>query len=102
MAVKITAYRMIQEALANSWWHARGSEQRVRLAIAIDEACIEVSDQGPGFDVRHANESGRLGLALLSERVQLLGGRVEIDSDPGKGTHVKAWLPLSDEEIENV
>ncbi len=101
MAVKITAYRMIQEALANGWWHARGSAQQVRVSFAAGNVCIEVSDQGPGFDVRRAAESGRLGLALLSERVQLLGGSIDIDSGPGKGTHIKAWLPLSPEETAN-
>ena len=94
MAVKITAYRMIQEALANCWWHARGSAQQVRVGLDGDSACIEVSDQGPGFDVKQVTESGRLGLALLSERVRLLGGRIEINSIPGMGTIVKAWLPL--------
>jgi signal transduction histidine kinase len=103
MAVKITAYRMIQEALANCWWHARGSAQKVRLGLDGDQACIEVSDQGPGFDVKAANDSDRLGLALLSERVRLLGGRIEINSIPGMGAIIKAWLPLSlNEEEENV
>ena len=103
MAVKITAYRMIQEALANCWWHARGSAQQVRMSLDGDNACIEVSDQGPGFDVKLASESGRLGLALLSERVRLLGGRIEIHSIPGMGTNVRAWLPLSaNDEAENV
>ncbi|MBI4985439.1 MAG: sensor histidine kinase [Rhodocyclales bacterium] len=102
MAVKITAYRMIQETLANGWWHARGCAQRVRLGFADGNVCIEVSDQGPGFDVAKAEESGRLGLALLSERVQLLGGRIAIDSAPGRGTRIQAWLPLSAEEIVNV
>ena len=95
MAVKITTYRMIQEALANGWWHARGCAQRVRISMDGGNACVEVSDQGPGFDVRRATESGRLGLALLSERVRILGGHIEINSITGMGTIIKAWLPLS-------
>lgn len=103
MAVKITAYRMVQEALANCWWHARGSAQQVRISFDGNKACIEVSDQGPGFDVKQAIDSGRLGLALLTERVRLLGGRIEINSIPGKGAIIKAWLPLfPNEEAENV
>ena len=95
MAVKITTYRMIQEALANGWWHARGCAQRVRISMDGGNACVEVSDQGPGFDVRRATESGRLGLALLSERVRILGGHIEINSITGMGTIIKAWLPLT-------
>lgn len=101
IAVKIAAYRMIQEALANGWWHARGCAQQVRVHFAAGRVCIEVSDQGPGFDVKQAGESGRLGLALLSERVQLLEGSIDIDSGPGKGTRVKVWLPLAPEDPEN-
>ncbi len=98
VAIKIAAYRMIQETLANGWWHARGCTQRVRVVFTGGKACIEVSDQGPGFDVERTADFGRLGLALLSERVQILGGSIEIDSGPGKGTRIKAWLPLSLEE----
>jgi signal transduction histidine kinase len=98
MAVKITAYRLIQEALANGWWHARGCAQEVRLHFAAGEVCIEVCDQGPGFDLQQAANSGRLGLALISEQVQLLAGSIDIDSVPGQGTCVKVWLPLAPEE----
>ena len=101
LAVKITAYRMIQEALANGWWHARGCEQQVCVGFAAGKACIEVRDRGPGFDVKLAADSGRLGLALISERVQLLGGSINIDSALGKGTCIKAWLPLTLEETAN-
>jgi signal transduction histidine kinase len=98
MAVKITAYRLIQEALANGWWHARGCAQLVRVSFAAGKVCIEVCDQGPGFDVQQATNSGRLGLALISEQVQLLAGTIDIDSIPGQGTCVKVWLPLAPEE----
>ncbi len=102
MAVKITAYRMIQEALANGWWHACGSPQSVRLSFVGDTACIEVRDEGPGFDLSQAQKSGRLGLALLFERVKILGGTVKVDSSPGCGTCIAARLPLSSEEITDV
>ncbi len=101
MAVKITCYRMIQETLTNGWWHAPGSAQHVRVGFTDGKATVEVSDEGAGFDVKRATESGRLGLALLCERVQLLGGEIDIDSGPGRGTRIKAWLPLSSEETAN-
>lgn len=94
-AVKITIYRLIQEALANGWWHARGSPQRVRVRGADGKVLVEVADQGPGFDPEQAAAGERLGLAFMRERVRLLGGVLEIDSRSGRGTCVRALLPLS-------
>lgn len=94
-AVKITVYRLIQEALANGWWHARGSPQQVRVHGADGKVLAEIADQGPGFDPEKAAAGRRLGLAFMRERVRLLGGDLEIDSASGCGTCVRAVLPLS-------
>jgi signal transduction histidine kinase len=103
LAVKITAYRLIQESLTNCWRHASGApvDIRVRRLPADDQMCIEVSDRGPGFDPETTEASGRLGLAFMRERVRLLGGHFEIESAPGQGTTVRAWLPLSAEEVHD-
>jgi len=93
-ALKITAYRLIQEALANGWRHARGSPQRVTLARAGDQVVIVIEDRGPGFDPAAAADSDRLGLAFMRERVRLLGGAFELLSAPGGGTRITARLPL--------
>jgi signal transduction histidine kinase len=95
LAVTITVYRLVQEALANGWRHAKGSPQQVRLSLSDGAALIEVRDQGPGFDGKSASLAGGLGLAFLSERVRLLGGIFEVDTAPGRGTRVLGRLPLS-------
>jgi signal transduction histidine kinase len=54
-----------------------------------------VADDGPGFNPDAAARSGRLGLAGMRERAELLGGSFEVDSAPGAGTTVRVWWPLS-------
>ncbi|MBI4998814.1 MAG: sensor histidine kinase [Rhodocyclales bacterium] len=100
LAVKITAYRLVQESLTNCWRHARhdGITVKASRAPAGDLMCIEVSDRGPGFDAAAAAASGRLGLAFMRERVRLLGGHFEVATARGQGTTIRAWMPLTTEE----
>lgn len=95
LAVKITLYRVLQESLANGWAHGKGGEQQVRLSQGEGTVRLEVIDHGPGFDPRAKSMAGRLGLAFMKERVRLLGGQLEIDAAPGRGTRVVACIPLA-------
>lgn len=100
LAVKITAYRLVQESLTNCWRHALHEGISVKAARTPDGklVCIEVSDRGPGFDAVAAAAKGRLGLAFMRERVRLLGGHFEVATAPGLGTTIRAWMPLTNEE----
>jgi signal transduction histidine kinase len=100
LAVKITAYRLVQESLTNCWRHAQhdGITVRASRAPTGDLMCIEVSDRGPGFDATAAAASGRLGLAFMRERVRLLGGHFEVATAWGRGTTIRAWMPLTAED----
>lgn len=98
LAIKIAVYRLLQESLANGWRHAPGAAARVRVQQADGQALIEVIDHGAGFDPQETAASGRLGLAFMRERVRLLGGIFEIDSTPGRGTCIRARLPLPTKE----
>jgi signal transduction histidine kinase len=60
-----------------------------------------VIDDGPGFDLRAAMEKGRLGLAGMRERVEVLGGTFELVSGLGRGTTVRASLPLASAEQDD-
>lgn len=95
LALKITAYRLIQEALNNSARHAPGTCPSVTALRTQDELQLEISDHGPGFDPSLLIDSDRLGLAFLRERVRLLGGVFEVDSAHDSGTTVRARLPLN-------
>ncbi len=97
LATKIALYRILSEALSNAARHGDGAAIDIRVAADHDGMLvIEVRDKGRGFDPDHVPGAGHLGLAGMRERAELLGGRFEIESAPGAGTWVRAWLPLSD------
>jgi len=100
LPVKITIYRVIQEALNNAYIHAGGMDQQVRANFEKGLLQIEISDKGRGFDVSLPIEwDNHLGLAGMRERVESLGGLFEIQSVISEGTIVNANLFLQDMDI---
>ncbi len=94
LPLKITIYRLIQEALNNAFRHANGAGQRVHIHTKVDHLSVEISDKGPGFHPEQASErEGRLGLSGMRERVESLGGEFNIESAFGRGTVITAQLP---------
>lgn len=93
-------YRVVQEALTNCARHAQASEIRITIHGRQDAIVVTVQDNGVGFDP--ASESGRgLGLLGIQERVRELGGRVNVWSQPGRGTLLSAEVPLSAEREDD-
>ena len=94
LPLKITVYRVIQEALANAYLHADGRGQKVSVTLEADQLHIEVSDLGPGFDWNDDKQDGEhLGLEGMRQRVESIGGTFQIQSEIGQGTQVVADLP---------
>ena len=95
---RIAALRIVQEALANVREHSGATHVRVSASATDGFVRIEVTDDGRGFDVERAlaraAKDGRLGLVGMSERVRLLGGRMDIESRPGGPTTISAVLRL--------
>ncbi len=102
LSVKITVYRLLQESLNNCWRHAPGGTPKVRLKKSEGQVLVEITDHGAGFDPQTAAVAGRLGLSFMRERVRLIGGVFELDSAPGRGTSIRARIPLSTEEMIHV
>jgi signal transduction histidine kinase len=105
-AVRITIFRIIQEALNNIIKHSQASHVDVSLEFKEKTARICVRDNGSGFDLDlvRFTRMGRtsLGLAGMEERAALLGGTVSIQSRPGYGTEVEAVIPYSiPSEVKN-
>jgi signal transduction histidine kinase len=96
----IAAFRVAQEALTNVVRHARA--QHVWIELSQREGLLElvVRDDGAGFDVmqtlERATGAGNLGLLGMKERVEILGGTLEIDSQPGQGTRIRISLPVTE------
>lgn len=88
-AVESTAYFVVAEALTNTVKHAAADSAAVRLALEGDVLRIEVHDDGVGT----AAPNGGAGLRGLADRVDVLAGRLELVSEPGRGTHLRVELP---------
>ena len=85
-------FRVAQEALRNIARHAHARAVVVSLAGRDGGLQLAVSDDGRGFDVTRG--SGKASLGQMSMRVRLLGGEADVESAPGHGTTVVAWVPL--------
>ena len=97
-ATGIAVYRMTQEALSNVERHARATRVRVTLALRAGALVAEVRDDGrgpPGAGAAATSRPGsRLGLFAAGERIGLVRGRFAVESAPGRGTTVRAVVPL--------
>jgi signal transduction histidine kinase len=93
--VEAVLYRVAQEAVRNATTHASPRRVRVSVQQTDDEATLSVHDDGVGFDLAEteARRSG-MGLTSMQERVDLLDGRLEINTAKGSGTTISATVPL--------
>ena len=89
----ITLYRVVQECLTNVARHAHASQVRLPVARAPRELTLVVADDGVGIEPGGRKRSG-LGLAGLRERVEALGGRLEVLSNLPHGVEVRVRIPL--------
>jgi PAS domain S-box-containing protein len=95
--IVILIYQSIQELLYNVLKHARSKEALVSLQRTEDHIEATVRDWGIGFDpssIRRPSQDGGFGLFSLRERLELLGGRLEVTSATHKGTSIKVVIPL--------
>jgi two-component system, NarL family, sensor histidine kinase UhpB len=91
---QLALYRMVQEALGNVMKHADAAQVDVALWRENGAVIATVQDDGRGFDVAQALAGGSVGLFGLQERAAYIGGRVDIDSVPGRGTLVRIEIPV--------
>lgn len=94
---EVTIFRIVQEALNNIFKHARARSGKVRLEYGLDNINLLIIDDGIGFDPVEINGE-KYGLASMKERCTLLGGRINIESRPKRGTIIKVILPLKGSE----
>lgn len=87
-------YRIFQEALTNIARHSNASAMKVMLHRAEDTVVLEVSDNGRGITYAQIIDAKSYGLTGIRERAHLLGGKVTIHGNSGKGTSLKVFLPL--------
>jgi PAS domain S-box-containing protein len=95
--VELVLFRVAQEALRNAWRHAQATRAEITVEFGDGKIRITVRDNGKGFDLPETTgdlvKQGRLGLAGMRERIQLVGGILRIESKPGEGTMVVIEAP---------
>jgi signal transduction histidine kinase len=93
---EVTLLRVTQEALANVTKHARAGRVAVTLSYMDGEAALDVRDDGTGFapTADGHGPNGGLGLRGMRERVEALGGRLAVESAPGRGTTIAVTVPV--------
>lgn len=91
-------FRVTQEAVSNILRHANAKQVTIRLYQENERMCLEIEDDGQGFDVGlvvgDAVYRKKVGLLGIQERVSLVSGEVNIESKPGKGTHLHICVPI--------
>lgn len=93
--VEAGLYRVAMEALLNAITHAAASHISVILMHQLDKTTLLIEDDGSGFDVFAVRENMDLcrGLIEMEERMIVLGGKLQVESIPGRGTTIRAELP---------
>ncbi|WP_324930723.1 PAS domain-containing protein [Mycobacterium sp.] len=97
-SAEVAAYYVVAEALTNAAKHAQASEVKISASADGDELRVAVSDDGVGG----ADSDKGSGLSGLIDRVEALGGRMRIDSPPGRGTSVQIAIPVGSNEADSV
>ena len=92
--VEEALYRFAQESLNNVIKHAKARSVRVQASFSPSSARLEILDDGVGFNAADADSCGGIGLRGMKERVEHLGGLVEIESEHGSGTRITAEIAL--------
>src|SRR5436309_2777747 len=92
---ELAVYRVMQEALQNVHKHAQASTVGIAWSLSSENWVLHVTDDGIGFDlVKAARHKKSVGLLSMRERAELIGGSLQIQSTPGKGTAVTLLLPV--------
>jgi PAS domain S-box-containing protein len=92
--IALCLFRIVQEGLRNVKKHSGSCRAEVRLEGIDDAIHLSLFDRGAGFDQHKPSTHVGLGVRSMEERLRLVGGRFELQSDPIQGTRIDAWVPL--------
>lgn len=91
--LEVMIFRAIQELLGNAARHSQGSQVKVLVDMGEERVRVSVEDNGRGFDPEVVEQGASLGLKLIRERAEMLGGSFEMDSAVGKGARISFSVP---------
>ena len=91
--LEVMVFRAMQELMGNAARHSQATLLKLNLDLTDEMIRVSVDDNGKGFDLESAQKGQSLGLKLIRERTEMLGGTFEVDSAAGKGARVMFSLP---------
>ncbi len=95
--IELGVFRIAQEAVHNIVHHAKATQVRINITFTGEDILLEIADNGVGFDTSVLpvpNGGNHIGLLTMQERAEMLYGKLTLASAPGKGTKVKAVIPI--------
>lgn len=93
---EVMLFRGIQELLYNAVRHSQAASVKVQMDVGETLIKVTVDDDGKGFDVEQLDGKGGMGLKVISDRVEMMGGLIETESVVGQGTRVTFELPVQE------
>lgn len=90
---EVMLFRAVQEFLSNAVQHSQATQIKFKINIEDYQVRLSVDDNGKGFNASEIDKGHGLGLRLIRERAEMLGGSMDIDSTPGMGTRITLTLP---------
>lgn len=98
LEVEKCIFRVIQEALANVAWHSGADKVDLLFNFRPDFMLLSIRDNGKGFDMAQSQKKG-MGLISMCERVEIIGGKINIASQLDRGTNIILEIPYQEMEI---
>jgi two-component system sensor histidine kinase DegS len=92
--IEVMVFRAMQELLSNAVHQNQSNLVKIQLDMGDTQVKLSMDDNGKGFDTDSLGKEANLGLKLIKERAEMLGGTFEINSSPGKGARVTLSIPL--------
>jgi two-component system sensor histidine kinase DegS len=93
--IEVMVFRSVQELIANAARHSQATQAKILLDIAGSIINVTVEDNGKGMDLELLEEREGMGLKLIKDRTEMLGGEFEVSSLPGDGTRIHYTVPVA-------
>jgi two-component system, NarL family, sensor histidine kinase DegS len=97
---EVMLFRAVQEMLYNSVRHSQATAVKVQLDMGESAIKVSTDDDGKGFDVEKMVDKGGMGLKVIRDRVEMMGGSIDIESVVGQGTRVTFELPVQEKVVK--
>jgi two-component system sensor histidine kinase DegS len=97
--LEVMIFRAVQELIGNALRYSQAQQIRVQVDAIEGNVRVNVEDNGKGFSTGSLDEQSGMGLKIIRDRVEMLGGRFDIDSTVGQGTHVTFQVPATKTKV---